>query len=39
MKEWGDKIFTEADKLSIRMCAKEVIYGVKVAASLLEWIK
>ena len=39
MKEWGDRKFSEAEKLSIRMCAKEVIYGVKVAASLLEWIK
>jgi hypothetical protein len=38
MKEWGDKIFTEADKLNIRMCAKEVIYGVKDAASLLKWL-
>ena len=39
MKEWGDKIFTKADKLSIRMCAKEVIYGDADVASLLEWIK
>jgi hypothetical protein len=38
MKKWGNKNFTEEDKLSIRMCAKEVIYGVKDAASLLEWL-
>ena len=38
MEKWGNKNFTEEDKLSIRMCAKDVIYGVKDAASLLEWL-
>ena len=38
MKEWGDKIFTEVDKLSIRACTKDVIYGDADVASLLEWI-
>ena len=37
MKKWGNKNFTEEDKLNIRRCAKEVIYGVKDAASLFEW--
>jgi hypothetical protein len=38
MKRWENKNFTEQDKLNIRMCAKEVIYGVKDAASLLKWL-
>ena len=38
MEKWGDKIFTEADKLSIRACTKDVIYGDADVASLLEWI-
>jgi hypothetical protein len=38
MKKWGNKNFTEEDKLSILMCAKDVIYGVKDAASLLKWL-
>ena len=37
MKKWGNKNFTEEDKLNIRKCAKDVIYGMKDAASLLEW--
>jgi hypothetical protein len=38
MKRWENKNFTEEDKLNIRRCAKDVIYGVKDAASLLEWL-
>jgi hypothetical protein len=38
MKRWENKNFTEEDKLNIRMCAKDVIYGVKDAASLLKWL-
>ena len=38
MKKWGNKNFTKEDKLNIRRCAKDVIYGVKDAASLLEWL-
>ena len=38
MKKWGNKNFTEEDKLSIRRCAKDVIYGDKDAASLLGWL-
>ena len=37
MKKWGNKNFTKEDKLNIRRCAKDVIYGVKDAVSLLEW--
>ncbi len=38
IEKWGNKFFTEQDKLSIRMCAKDVIYGDKDAASLLKWL-
>jgi hypothetical protein len=38
MKRWENKIFTEAEKLNIRMCIKDVIYGDKDAASLLKWL-
>ena len=38
MKKWGNKNFTKEDKLNIRRCAKDVIYGDKDAASLLEWL-
>ena len=37
MKKWGNKNFTEEDKLSIRRCAKDGIYGDN-AASLLGWL-
>jgi hypothetical protein len=38
MKRWENKNFTKEDKLNIRMCAKDVIYGDKDAASLLKWL-
>jgi hypothetical protein len=38
IEKWGNKIFTEQEKLSIRMCVKGVIYGDKDAASLLKWL-
>jgi hypothetical protein len=38
MKRWENKNFTEQDKFNIRMCAKDVIYGVKDAAFLLKWL-
>ena len=33
-----NKNFREEDKLSIRTCTKDVIYGDKDVASLLEWL-
>jgi hypothetical protein len=38
MKRWENKNFTAEDKLNIRMCIKDVIYGDKDAASLLKWL-
>ena len=38
MKRWENKNFTKEEKLNIRICAKDVIYGVKDAASLLVWL-
>jgi hypothetical protein len=38
IKKWGNKIFTEEDKLSIRMCAKDVIIGDKDVTTLLDWL-